>query len=100
MFYLGIALATLGSIMMIVGIILAFSIDESFLVLFFCSFIPLLISVGCFRPSADINDVHDGKAQQVLYTTYGVTDNGDTISCEKTYRIEWKDEWKHGRKQY
>lgn len=100
MFYVGIALATLGAIMFIVGIILAFSIDESFLILFFSSFIPILMSVCCFRPSADINDVHDGKAQQVLYTTYGVTDNGDTISCEKTYRIEWKDEWKHGRKQY
>lgn len=100
MFYLGIALATLGSIMMIVGIILAFASDESFLVLFFCSFIPLLISVGCFRPDANIDDVNDGKAHQVLYTTYGVTDNGDTISCEKTYRIEWKDEWKHGRKRY
>jgi hypothetical protein len=100
MFYVGIALATLGSIMMIVGIILAFASDESFLILFFCSFIPTLISVGCFRPSADINDVHDGKAQQVLYTTYAVTDGGDTISCEKTYRIEWKEEWKHGRKRY
>jgi hypothetical protein len=100
MFYLGIALATLGSIMMIVGIILAFASDESFLILFFCSFIPLLISVGCFRPDANIDDVRDGKAQQVLYTTYGVTDNGDTISCEKTYKIEWKDEWKHGRKRY
>ena len=100
MFYLGIALATLGSIMMIVGIFLAFASDESFLILFFCSFIPLLISVGCFRPTADIDDVLDGKAQQVLYTTYGVTDNGDTISCEKTYKIEWKDEWKHGRKRY
>lgn len=100
MFYVGIALATLGSIMMIVGIILAFASDESFLVLFFCSFIPLLISVGCFRPDASLDDVHDGKAQQVLYTTYAVTDGGDTISCEKTYRIEWKDEWKHGRKRY
>jgi hypothetical protein len=100
MFYLGIALATLGSLMMIVGIILAFASDESFLILFFCSFIPLLISVGCFRPDANIDDVRDGKAQQVLYTTYGVTDNGDTISCEKTYKIEWKDEWKHGRKRY
>jgi dipeptide/tripeptide permease len=100
MFYLGIALATLGAIMLIVGIILAFASDESFLILFFCSFIPLLISVGCFRPDANIKDVRDGKAQQVLYTTYGVTDNGDTISCEKTYRIEWKEEWKHGRKRY
>jgi hypothetical protein len=100
MFYVGIALATLGSIMMIVGIILAFASDESFLVLFFCSFIPLLISVGCFRPDANLDDVLDGKAHQVLYTTYGVTDNGDTISCEKTYRIEWKNEWKHGRKRY
>ena len=100
MFYVGIALATLGSIMMIVGIILAFAADESFLVLFFCSFIPLLISVGCFRPDANLDDVLDGKAHQVLYTTYGVTDNGDTISCEKTYKIEWKDEWKHGRKRY
>lgn len=100
MFYVGIALATLGSIMMTVGIILAFASDESFLVLFFCSFIPLLISVGCFRPDANLDDVLDGKAHQVLYTTYGVTDNGDTISCEKTYKIEWKNEWKHGRKQY
>ena len=100
MFYVGIVLATLGVIMCIVGVILSFSIDERFLILFFCSFIPTIISVGCFRPSADINDVYDGKAQQVLYTTYGVTDNGDIISCEKTYRIERKDEWKHGRKQY
>lgn len=100
MFYLGIALATLGAIMCIVGVVLAFSIDESFLVLFFCSFIPAIISACCLRPIADINDVHDGKAQQVLYTTYAVTDGGDTLSCEKTYRIEWKEEWKYGRKQY
>ena len=100
MFYLGIALATLGIIILIVGIVLAFAIDEGYLAIFFCSFIPLLMSVCCLRPDANINDVHDGKAQQVLYTTYGVTDSGDTISCEKTYKIEWKDEWKHGRKQY
>lgn len=100
MFYIGIVLATLGALMLIIGVILAFTIDENFLVLFFCSFIPLLMSVCCFRPDANMNDVIDGKAQQVLYTTYGVTDNGDTISCEKTYKIEWKDEWKHGRKQY
>ena len=100
MFYLGIVLATLGAIMCIVGVALSFSIDESFLILFFCSFIPVLFSVACFRPTANLDDVHDGKAQQVLYTTYGVTDNGDTISCEKTYKIEWKDEWKHGRKRY
>ena len=67
MFYLGISLATLGSLMMIVGIILAFASDESFLILFFCSFIPILISVGCFRPTANLDDVLDGKAQQVLY---------------------------------
>ena len=100
MFYLGIALATLGVIMCIVGVILSFSIDESFLILFFCSFIPTIISVGCLRPDADINDVYSGKAHQVLYTTYAVTDAGDTISCEKTYKIEWKEEWKHGRKRY
>jgi uncharacterized membrane protein YfcA len=100
MFYLGIALATLGAIMFIVGIILAFVIDESFLILYFGSFIPLVVSAFCFSPEANINDIRDGKAQQVLYTTYGVTDGGDTISCEKTYRIEWKEEWKHGRKQY
>lgn len=94
MFYLGICLAVLGAIMFIVGIILAFINDESFLILFFCSFIPIGISVDCFRPEPNINDVYDGRAQQVLYTTYGVTDNGDTISCEKTYKIEWKDEWK------
>lgn len=99
MFYVGITLATLCSIMMIVGIFLAFAADENFLILFFCSFIPILFSVACFRPVANIDDVNNGKAQQVLYTTYGVTDSGDTISCEKTYKIEWKDEWKHGRKQ-
>lgn len=99
MFYLGIALATLGAIMCIVGVSLSFSIDEVYLSIFFFSFVPILVSVYCFRPDANMNDVVDGKAQHVLYTTYGVTDNGDTISCEKTYRIEWKDEWKHGRKQ-
>lgn len=99
MFYLGIALATIGGLMLIIGIVLAFASDESFLILFFCSFIPILISVACFRPDANIDDVNDGKAQQVLYTTYGVTEDGDTISCEKTYKIEWKDEWKNGRKQ-
>lgn len=99
MFYLGIALATIGGLMLIIGTVLAFASDESFLILFFCSFIPILISVGCFRPDANIDDVNDGKAQQVLYTTYGVTEDGDTISCEKTYKIEWKDEWKNGRKQ-
>lgn len=94
MFYLGIFLAVLGAIMFIVGIILAFTNDESFLMLFFFSFIPIVMLVYCFRPNANINDVHNGKAQQVLYTTYGVTEEGDTIFCEKTYKIEWKDEWK------
>jgi uncharacterized membrane protein YfcA len=94
MFYLGIFLAVLGAIMFIVGIILALTNDEGFLMLFFFSFVPIIIAVNLFSPNADIDDVHNGKAQQVLYTTYGVTDEGDTIFCEKTYKIEWKDEWK------
>lgn len=99
MFYLGIALAVIGVISLIVGIVLAFTIDDYFVFLAFFAGGLIVLSIGCFRPSANINDVVDGKAQQVLYTTYGVTDEGDTISCEKTYKIEWKDEWKHGRKQ-
>ena len=94
MFYLGIFLAVLGAIMFIIGIILAFTNDESFLMLFFFSFIPIVTSVYCLKPAAGIDDVYAGRAQQVLYTTYGVTEEGDTISCEKTYKIEWKDEWK------
>lgn len=100
MFYLGIALATIGAIMLIVGIVLVFSEDEVYVTVVGVGFILILISVCCFRPDAHMDDVLEGKAQHVLYTTYGVTDDGDTISCEKTYKIEWKDEWKNGRKQY
>lgn len=100
MFYLGIALVTIGIILLIVGIVLSIVVDEKFVCLVFISGVLLFFSPGCFRPTANLDDVLDGKAQQVLYTTYGVTDNGDTISCEKTYKIEWKDEWKNGRKQY
>lgn len=99
MFYLGIALAIIGAIVLIVCIVLVLTVDESFVCLVFIAGGLIISSVGCFRPSASMNDVIEGKAQQVLYTTYGVTDNGDTISCEKTYKIEWKDEWKYGRKQ-
>lgn len=94
MFYLGICLAVLGAIMFIAGIILALTINERFLILLAFSSVPIIMTIYLFSPHASIDDVHNGKAQQVLYTTYGVTDEGDTISCEKTYKIEWKDEWK------
>lgn len=99
MFYLGIVLVTVGVILLIVSIFLSIVVDESFVCLVFISGGLLFLSPACFRPDAKIDDVYAGKAQQVLYTTYGVTDEGDTISCEKTYKIEWKDEWKYGRKQ-
>ena len=94
MFYLGVFLAVLGAIMFIVGIILALTNDEGFLMLFAFGFVPIIIAVNLLNPEPNINDVHAGKAQQVLYTTYGVTEKRDTIFCEKTYKIEWKDEWK------
>lgn len=94
MFYLGIFLAVLGAIMFIVGIILALTINERFLILLAFSSVPIIMTIYLFKPEPNINDVYDGRAQQVLYTTYGVTDEGDTIFCEKTYKIEWKDEWK------
>ena len=100
MFYLGIALATIGAILLIVGIVLAFSIDDYFVFLVFFAGGLIFLSVGCFRPTPKTEDVFSGKANYVLYTTYGVTDEGDAISCEKTYKIEWKDEWKYGRKRY
>lgn len=100
MFYLGIALATIGALLLIVGIVLAFAFDEVYLSIFFFGFVPILMSVYCLRPEPKTEDVFNGKANYVLYTTYGVTDDGDTISCEKTYKIEWKDDWKNGRKRY
>jgi hypothetical protein len=98
MFYLGIIFTSIWGLILIVGTILTLKKDGNFMVLAFYSLIPALIGLNCLFPEACIDDVLDGKAQQVLYTTYGVTDNGDTIYCEKTYKIVWKDEWKHGCK--
>lgn len=95
MFYLGIVLAILAAIMLIVGIGLS-SIDKRCILISSLSIIPIVLSLYFLtNRDANINDVIDGKAQQVLYTTYVVTENGDTISCEKTYKIEWKDELKN-----
>ena len=49
--------------MFIIGIILAFVVDERFLILYFGSFIPLVVSAFGFRPDANLDDVLDGKAQ-------------------------------------
>ena len=58
----------------------------------------IILSLECLMPSPKAEDVFNGKADYVTYTKYGITDNGDTISCEKSYSIKWKDEWKYGRK--
>ena len=99
MFYLGIVLATFGALLVIIGICLACTEDRPFLLLTVFGMILIIFSLECFMPSPKAEDAFNGKADYVTYTKYGITDNGDTISCEKTYRIVWKDEWKYGRKQ-
>lgn len=95
MFYLGIVLAIIGAIMLIVGVFFSLY-DEGCILIYSLSVIPIILSLYFLtQRDANINDVVDGKAQQVLYTTYVVNENGDTISCEKTYKIEWKDELKN-----
>lgn len=98
MFYLGIIFTSIWVLILIVGTILTLKKDGNFMVLAFYSLIPALIGLNFLFPEASIDDVNEGKAHKVLYTTCCVAENGDTISCEKTYKIVWKDEWKYGRK--
>jgi hypothetical protein len=93
-----IILFTLALSFLIIALYCSIKTNEIYILLALPAVILFCLGLALLYPSPTTEDVKNGMAQYIEQRHIDVNSVGDTVANYVTYKIEWKEEYKYGRK--